>query len=112
MGNVTLAYHGDYVVACLKGEFALGNSNEMKETVKQYLEHNHTYRLIVDLSQVDFIDSSGLGVLISWFKMTNQQQGNVIYVHPTSYVAKIIGFAKLDKIFLIVDSMEEAVAKL
>ena len=95
MCQVHLEKNAHCVTAAISGEFILGCTSEIKEKVK-------------NLSQVSFIDSSGLGALIAWFKMVNQHQGRIVFCGLTDHVRKIIGYAKLDKIFTIVDTMEEA----
>ena len=97
-----------YLMVTLNGEFILGSTSEIKEKVKNYAEANQLYRLVIDLSDVSFMDSSGLGALIAWFKMINEHQGKIIFNNPSAYVRKIMGYAKLDKILDITDSFEEA----
>lgn len=110
MCQVYLEQHDSYLTATLSGELILGCTSEIKEQVKQYAETNQQYHLIVDFTEVSFIDSSGLGALIAWFKMVNQQQGRLVFCGMTNHVRKVVGYAKLDKIFTIVDTMEEAKA--
>lgn len=98
------------LVASLSGELILGCTSEIKEQVKNYADANQMYNIIVDLTNVSFIDSSGLGTLIAWFKMANQQQGNLVFCGMADHVRKVVGYAKLDKIFTIVDTMDEAKA--
>ena len=59
------------------------------------------------MKEVEFIDSSGLGVMVAWFKMCNQEQGKLIFCALNSHVSRIIGYAKLDKIFNIAESLED-----
>ena len=66
--------------------------------------------VIADMTGVTFIDSSGLGVMVAWFKMCNQSQGKLAFCGLNSHVSRIVGYAKLDKIFTIVDTLEEAEA--
>lgn len=108
MCQVYLEKKAGYVTVTLQGELILGCTSELKDKVKAYAEENQLYRLIVDLSQVSFIDSSGLGALIAWFKMANQKQGKVIFCTPSAQVGKVLGYAKLDKIFTITNSLAEA----
>lgn len=108
MATVKLEKREGYICAKLSGELTLGSSNEIKATVKDYLETVQQYKLLVDLAEMELIDSSGLGVLISWFKLVNQEQGKIAYAQPSPHVKKIIGFAKLDKIFLLTETEEEA----
>ncbi len=110
MCQVQLEKVDNYILATLSGELILGCTREIKEKVKEYADTHRNYHLVVDLSGVTFIDSSGLGILIAWFKMANQQQGKVAFCNLTAQVRKIIGFAKLDKIFTITDTLEEAIA--
>lgn len=110
MCQVRLEKKDQFIVATLSGEFILGCTSEIKEKVKDYAESNQLYRMIIDLSDVSFIDSSGLGAMIAWFKMANQQQGKVVFCNLTAHVRKVIGYAKLDKIFMITDTLAEAEA--
>ncbi|MGI6226023.1 MAG: anti-sigma factor antagonist [Peptococcales bacterium] len=108
MANVAFTFEEGFLLVTLTGEITLLQSNELKDKIKFEIEKTKTTKLAVDLSQVPLVDSSGLGMLISIFKHINQEQGTVVYVGMTDYVKKIIGFAKLDKIFTIVDNLEEA----
>ena len=110
MCQAHLEKQGSFFVASLSGELILGCTSEIKEQVKNYAETNQLYRLVVDLSDVSFIDSSGLGALLAWFKMANQQQGTLVFCGMADHVRKVVGYAKLDKIFTIVDTMDEAKA--
>lgn len=110
MCQVHLEKQDAYLVATLNGELILGCTSEIKEQVKSYAEANQQYNMIIDLTDVSFIDSSGLGALIAWFKMANQQQGNLVFCGMTDHVRKVVGYAKLDKIFTIVDTVDEAKA--
>lgn len=97
-----------YMLATLQGEVTLGCTAEVKEKVKEHAGLLRQYHLIVDMTDVSFIDSSGLGVMVAWFKMCNQEQGKLIFCGLNSHVSRIIGYAKLDKIFNIVDTLEDA----
>ena len=110
MCQVLLEKKDNMIIATLSGELVLGCTSEIKEKVKAYAESNKLYRLLIDMTEVTFIDSSGLGALIAWFKMANQQQGNLVFCGMTDHVRKVVGYAKLDKIFTIADTLDEAKA--
>ena len=112
MCQVQLEKHEQYLSAALSGELILGCSAEIKEKVKAFAEANQQYNMIIDLTDVSFIDSSGLGALIAWFKMANQQQASLVFCGMADHVRKVVGYAKLDKIFTIVDTLDEAKAKM
>jgi len=112
MANVSFTYEEGILLVTLSEEVTLLQSNEFKERIKEELAKSNTNKMILDLSQVPLLDSSGLGMLISLFKYINQEQGKIIFVGMTDYVRKIIGFAKLDKIFAIVDSVDIALEQI
>ncbi len=66
----------------------------------------------VDFSGVRYMNSSGLGVLITIHTKFKNKSGEVIIVNPTSQVIKLLSITKLDTLFSIVESTEEAVSKL
>ena len=112
MCQVQIEKKEQYIYAMLQGEVTLGCTAEVKEKVKEYAEMYQQYHLIIDMSNVSFIDSSGLGIMVAWFKMCNQQQGKLIFCGLNSHISRIIGYAKLDKIFTIAESLEAAEAML
>lgn len=111
MAQVSIQTEKAYLLVTINGELVLTDSQQIKEEVKQAIEKDGRFQVVIDLSKVDFIDSSGLGVLIGWFKTVNQAQGKIAYVGLTEYVNKIISLAKLDKIFPIYAACEEATAQ-
>ncbi len=110
MCQVQIEKTEQYILVAMQGEVTLGCTAEVKEKVKEYAELHQQYHLIVDMTGVSFIDSSGLGVMVAWFKMCNQAQGKLVFCGLNSHVSRIVGYAKLDKIFSIVDTLEEAEA--
>lgn len=108
MANVVFSSETGALLAVISGEVTLLQSNELKDKIKEELVNSGTNKLVLELSQVPLVDSSGIGMLISLFKHINQEQGTIIYAGMTDYVKKIIGFAKLDKIFTIVDDLSTA----
>lgn len=111
MAQISIQAEKTYLLVTINGELVLTDSQQIKEEVKQAIEKDGRFQVVIDLSKVDFIDSSGLGVLIGWFKTVNQAQGKIAYVCLTEYVSKIISLAKLDKIFPIYATAEEALAQ-
>ena len=90
------------------GEITLDNSLIFKEEIKNYLVDKGIYFLIIDLNEVEFIDSSGLGMLISFFKEINEKKGQLVYIGIHDYVAKIIDLVQLGQVFIIKDDEKEA----
>lgn len=65
--------------------------------------------VIIDLSQVTFVDSSGLGALIVARKSARQGGGSMSLVSPPAVVRRLLGSTQLHDVFAIYDSVDEAV---
>ena len=61
---------------------------------------------IVDLAEVDFIDSSGLGALVSTLKLARRQGCRLVLCHPSATVRLIFEITQLDRVFEIFDELE------
>jgi anti-sigma B factor antagonist len=64
--------------------------------------------LIIDMSQVKYADSSGLSALLVGNREFSRNGGIFIIANPQDHVMKLIKISMLDKVFHLVDSLEEA----
>lgn len=69
----------------------------LREQLRDLVE-NGSHRLVVDLSSIDFIDSSGLGALISGLKAARQAGGDLRIAAPTKQVRSVLELTKLDRV--------------
>lgn len=67
---------------------------------------------IIDISKVRYMNSSGLGVLITIFTKFKNKSGEAVILQPTEQIAKLMAMTKLDTVMKIVQSEEEAAQKL
>jgi anti-sigma B factor antagonist len=65
--------------------------------------------VVVDLTDVDFIDSSGLGSLLLGRRVFNGENGDLRIIGAHEKVAKMFEIAKLDRVFEFYDNLEAAV---
>jgi anti-sigma B factor antagonist len=106
--NILTRQSGDTLILSI-GEERLDahNSPELREYVLKMLAEGHT-RFIVDLSQVLFVDSSGLGVLLSGYKNVSLQSGrfSLAGLHPR--VQSMFELTRLNQVFEIFANLDEA----
>jgi anti-sigma B factor antagonist len=97
------------LILTLKGDL-IGENNgpELVNLVNDQLHDNIT-RCAVDLSGVRYMNSSGIGVLITILTKFRNQEGELILVKPSEKIEKLLLITKLNNIFSIVDSKEEAI---
>jgi anti-sigma B factor antagonist len=96
------------VVVALTGRFDAGNA-EMVKTAFQQVINNGGRRVVVDLSQVPFIDSAGLAVLVSALKQARASAGNVVLAGVQPQTRNVFALTMLDQVFGIHPTIQAAV---
>ena len=95
----------------LGGEVDLYTAPEFKERMLQVIDDGRT-RVVVDLSQATFIDSTTLGVLVGGVKRLRPAGGSLALVCTDPNITKIFEITGLDRVFPIHTSREEALSSL
>jgi anti-sigma B factor antagonist len=83
------------------------NSEDLKAAMNSLFEGG-TKNLLVDLKEVRFIDSSGLGVLVSGFKNASTRQGSIKLCSLQSQVKSMFELTRLHRVFDIYQTVDEA----
>jgi anti-sigma B factor antagonist len=96
-----------WTVVEARGEIDLYTAPKMKEHLTGLVEQDRA-RIVVDLGGVDFLDSTGLGVLIGSLKRCREREGDLALAAPSETVLKVLRITGLDKVFPIHDTVEEA----
>jgi len=92
---------GSKAAVTLAGKITFENSAEVRDKVKSLLDSNEITNLVFDLSAVKFIDSSGLGLLVSIKNTISKKEGSFVIKNATDTVKKIMKQTGLDKYFEI-----------
>lgn len=106
--NYKINHEGDLVFINFEGDL-IGEENgpEIIESVNDTLSNN-IIKCAVDISEVRYINSSGIGVLITILTKFRNKGGEVVIVNPSEHVKKLLAITKLNAIFTIVDGVAEA----
>lgn len=94
----------------LGGEVDLYTAPEFKERLSDAIEGGKQC-LVVDLSEATFIDSTTLGVLVGAEKQVRASDGAVVLVCPERSIRKVFEITGLDRVFVMHDSRDEALAQ-
>lgn len=84
----------------LQGTIYVEDAKEMTEKLVALIESGQT-RLLIDLSQVEYIDSSGLGMLIRIQKIAVRNDGNVVLKGVQGLVRELFEMTRLTALFHI-----------
>ncbi len=99
-----------YLVA-VRGEIDLFTAPELKAALVGAIDSGRT-RLVVDLSETTFLDSTALGVLIGTLKRLRTRDGVLSIVNTDGSIAKTFEITGLDQIFTIAETREAAIEAL
>ena len=103
--------NGEIYIIDVNGEMDLYNSYKLKELVMKMLQKN-VKNFIINLAQVDYIDSSGIGALIFICSTIKKMNLKLAISNVHGSVKKVIELTKLMKYFPLAATVEEALATL
>lgn len=93
----------------LEGRVTLGEgSGQLRNKLKEVLSQGKT-RMVLDLSEVAYIDSAGLGTLVAGFTSAQNQGASLKLANLTSRFSEILHITKLVTVFDVFPTVEEAV---
>ncbi|HYY44994.1 MAG TPA: anti-sigma factor antagonist [Actinomycetota bacterium] len=98
---------GSHAVVDVTGEIDVYTAPKLREKLIELVSEG-TYDVVVNLEGVDFLDSTGLGVLVGALKRVKAHDGNLSLVCTQDKILKIFKITGLTKVFPIHDSVEEA----
>lgn len=98
---------GPWTVVQPKGEVDLYTAPRLKEELSGLIQEGRS-RIVVDLSGVEFLDSTGLGVLIGSLKRCREGDGELVLAGPNETTEKVLRITGLDKVFTIHGTADEA----
>lgn len=91
----------------LEGEVDVYTAPQLKQQMIVLLEAGNN-AMVVDLTKVEYLDSTALGVLIGGLKRMRERDGNLPLICPSPRIKRVFEITGLDKIFDIYNSEAEA----
>ena len=100
---------GDVVVLDLKGKVTLGQGDELlKDKVNSLVNQGHK-KIVLNLADVPYIDSAGLGEIVRTYTTVSRQGGSLKLLNLTKRITDLLSITKLLTVFETFDSENEAV---
>ena len=100
---------GNVTIVRLKGRADISNASKLENTCKKILEQNEK-DIIIDGSQLEFISSAGLRVLLKLAKEVKKMQGRLAIAHVNDLVRNIFEISGFVELFPIYDSVTEGIS--
>src|SRR5262252_7078035 len=100
---------GDVVVLDLKGKITLGEGDELlKDKVNSLVNQGHK-KIVLNLADVPYIDSAGLGEIVRTYTTVSRQGGSLKLLNLTKRITDLLSITKLLTVFETFDSEKDAV---
>jgi len=100
---------GDRTIVSVGGEIDVYTAPKLREQLVDLVNAGQ-YHLVVDMEDVEFLDSTGLGVLVGGLKRVRAHEGSLRLVCTQERILKIFRITGLTKVFPIHESVADAVA--
>ncbi len=93
----------------VEGEIDVYTAPRLRELLIELVNSSH-FQLVVNMEKVEFLDSTGLGVLVGGLKRVRAHDGSLDLVCTQERILKIFRITGLTKVFGIHDTVDEAIA--
>ena len=101
---------GDVMILDLTGKLTIGEGDELlKDKINSVLHQGHK-KLLLNLANVPYVDSAGLGQMVSTLHSVNRQGGKLKLLNLTSRIKDLLSITKLLTVFDSFDDEREALA--
>lgn len=99
---------GNFLVVTPEGDLDHHSASEVREQIDNKLQSTKAKNLIFNLNKLQFMDSSGLGVLIGRYKAVSLLGGETIIISPSPATKRLIVLSGIHKIIPIYQTLSEA----
>ena len=101
---------GDVTVVTVEGQLIVANRQELKQVIQDALDGG-ARKFVLDFGPTAYIDSSGLGALVSINRKVREQGGELRLAGLNEDLRSLFELTKLDTLFLIADSATQALER-
>jgi anti-sigma B factor antagonist len=106
--NINERQAGDVTVLDMSGKITIGEGSVALRTAIRRLLEEGKKRILLNLAQVSYIDSSGIGELVSSYTAINKESGQLKLLNLTQKLQDLLTITKLLTVFDVYDSEAEA----
>lgn len=108
--NITERQAGDVTILDLSGKVTIGEGSVALRTTIRRLLGEGKKKIILNLAQVGYVDSSGIGEFVSSFTAVNKEGGTLKLLSLTQKIQDLLAITKLLTVFDVYDSESEALS--
>jgi anti-sigma B factor antagonist len=109
--NVSSRSHDDHTIVTISGEIDLYTAPRLHGELAALIADGKPARVVVDMSGVEFCDSTGMNVLLSCLRRARERGGELEIASPKPAVRKILQVTGLDSVFTLVEDADLKTSK-
>ena len=96
--SVKIINEDNKVIALLSGEIDHHNAKSLRQDIDFSLREYQPEELIMDFSEVGFMDSSGIGLVMGRYKLMQEIGGNLVVRNPPPHIKKVMRLSGIDRL--------------
>jgi len=109
--DVRIHRNSDIPVVGLSGDIDSYTCSKLGKAIVNLITDGDLH-VVIDMSEVKYIDSSGLGTLVGGLRRVHEQNGNLAITNPSPQIRRIMNLTGLNKVFTLYDNESEAITSL
>ncbi|MBA3599761.1 MAG: STAS domain-containing protein [Acidobacteria bacterium] len=108
--NITERQAGDITILDMDGKVTIGEGSVALRTTIRRLLGEGKKKILLNLGRVGYVDSSGIGELVSSFTAVNKEEGSLKLLNLTQKIQDLLAITKLLTVFDVYDSEADALS--
>jgi anti-sigma B factor antagonist len=109
--DVSSRFHDDHTIVTISGEIDLYTAPRLHSELAALLAEGMPARVVINMSGVEFCDSTGMNVLLSCLRRARERGGELEIADPKPAVRKILQVTGLDSVFTLVEDPDASQPK-
>ncbi|HHV45436.1 MAG TPA: anti-sigma factor antagonist [Tissierellia bacterium] len=107
--QLTIDIVNDYMIVKLRGELDHHTSEYARKKIDQRYYSNNSANIVLDLRELNFMDSAGIGLIMGRYKNCIDRNGKVSIVSTSPYINRMLKMSGIQKLVDIYQTIEEAI---
>ncbi len=100
------------LIVTFKGELDHHTASQIRDEIDNCYKDNLLKNIVIDLKNLSFMDSSGIGVIMGRYKKVNKKNGSLCLINANSRIRKILKMSGVLKLVKVYSNLDEAISNL
>ncbi len=107
--EITVTIKKKILIISLCGELDHHTAKEVKNLIEEVIKNRNVKNLVFDFSNLNFMDSSGIGVIIGRYKLVTSMGGNVAIANASNNVDRLLNMSGIKSLIKTFESVDGAI---